>query len=102
MDRKKAVAYLTKAAVQGNVYAQYYLDHMDERKGGGVIGVAVLRLLHNMGRIFREETARDSTFAGMQIDRKRRRQLLEKRLALGHRIDDHEDPENNVNIQAMR
>jgi len=29
------------------------------------------------------------------VDSKRRRKLLEKRLALGHRIDDHEDALNN-------
>ena len=99
-DREKAVAYLTRAAAQGNVYAQYYLDHLDDRPGGRV-GLAVLRMLHSMGQIFREETAKDGTFAGLQIDRKRRRELLEKRLAAGHKIDDHEDAENNINNQEM-
>ena len=75
---------------------------MDDRQGGGAVGLAVLRMLHSMGQIFREETAKDGIFGGMHIDSKRRRQILDKRLAMGHKIDDHEDPENNINNQAMR
>ena len=75
---------------------------MDDRQDGGSVGLAVLRMLHSMGQIFREETAKDGTFGGMHIDSKRRRELLDKRLAMGHKIDDHEDPENNINNQAMR
>ena len=101
-DDEKAVDYLNKAAAQGNVYAQYCLEHRNDRQSGSSVGLAVLRMLHSMGQIFREETAKDSTFTGMQIDRKRRRQLLEKRLAMGHKIDDHEEPENNINNQTMR
>ena len=96
-DEELALRYLERAAAQGNVYAQYCLDHMEDRQGGGSVGLAVLRMLHSIGRIFREETAKDGTFGGMHIDGKRRRELLEKRLAMGHKIDDHEDPENNVN-----
>ena len=101
-DEEQALRYLERAAAQGNVYAKYYLDHMDDRQGGGAVGLAVLRMLHSMGQIFREETAKDGIFGGMHIDSKRRRQLLDKRLAMGHKIDDHEDPENNINNQAMR
>ncbi|MBR1497925.1 MAG: SEL1-like repeat protein [Oscillospiraceae bacterium] len=100
-DKELAVRYLRRAAAQGNTYAQYFLDHMDDRYGGSV-GGAVLRMLHQMSRIFRENVTTDSTYSGMHIDRKRRRELLEKRLAMGHKIDDHEDPENNISNQAMR
>ncbi|MCB5780126.1 hypothetical protein LIR33_16940 [Flavonifractor plautii] len=51
----------------------------------------VLQLFHHMGRIFREQSSADAVQAGLHIDRKRRRQLLKKRLALGHKADDHED-----------
>ena len=51
----------------------------------------VLQLFHHMGRIFREQSSADTVQAGLHIDRKRRRQLLKKRLALGHKADDHED-----------
>lgn len=54
-------------------------------------GSAVIRMLHHMSQIFRDNAVSDATHKGMQIDRKRRRQLQEKRIALGHKPDDHED-----------
>ena len=51
----------------------------------------VLQLFHNMGRIFQEQSAADTIQAGLHIDKKRRRMLREKRMALGHKADDHED-----------
>ena len=50
----------------------------------------VLQLFHNMGRIFQEQSAADTIQAGLHIDKKRRRMLREKRMALGHKADDHE------------
>ena len=54
-------------------------------------GAAVVRMLHHMGRIFRDNATADATHKGIQIDRKRRRQLQEKRIAMGHKPDDHEE-----------
>ena len=51
----------------------------------------VLQLFHNMGRIFREQSASDAIQVGLHIDKKRRRMLWEKRMALGHKADDHEE-----------
>ena len=51
----------------------------------------VLQLFYNMGRIFQEQSATDTIQAGLHIDKKRRRMLREKRMALGHKADDHED-----------
>ena len=51
----------------------------------------ILQLFHNMGRTFREQSAADTIQAGLHIDKKRRRMLREKRMALGHKADDHED-----------
>ena len=48
-------------------------------------------MLHQMSRIFRENAAQPTIYAGMQIDKKRRRRLQEKRMAMGHKADDHED-----------
>ena len=50
----------------------------------------VLQLFHSMGRIFQEQSAADTIQAGLHIDKKRRRMLREKRMALGHKADDHE------------
>ena len=52
---------------------------------------APLQLFHNMGRIFREQSASDAIQTGLHIDKKRRRMLREKRMALGHKADDHEE-----------
>lgn len=54
-------------------------------------GSAVIRMLHHMSRIFRDNAVTDATHRGMQIDRKRRKQLQEKRIAMGHKPDDHEE-----------
>ena len=56
--------------------------------------LSAVRLLHHLSQIFRE-TPLPANPAGPRVDSKRRRKLLKKRLALGHRIDDHEDALNN-------
>ena len=55
------------------------------------VSTAVLRILHHIGNIFRQKATEDDVYAGLQIDKKRRREMLDKRIALGHKIDDHED-----------
>ena len=89
-DRKEALRYFAQAAAQGNSYAQYFIDHQEDFSGAAA-GTAVLRMLHQMSRIFRENAAQPAIYAGMQIDKKRRRRLQEKRMAMGHKADDHED-----------
>ena len=53
----------------------------------------MVRMLHHMGNIFRDNV-RASGYRGLQLDRKRRKELREWKIALGHREDDHEDPAN--------
>ena len=48
-------------------------------------------MLHHMGRIFEDNSKADGTLYGLRIDRKRRRELQRKRLAMGHKPDDHEE-----------
>ena len=89
-DREEALRYFAQSAAQGNTYAQYFIDHQDDFSGAAA-GTAILRMLHQMSRIFRENAAQPAIYAGMQIDKKRRRRLQEKRMAIGHKADDHED-----------
>ena len=89
-DRKESLRYFAQAAAQGNSYAQYFIDHQEDFFGAAV-GTAIIRMLHQMSRIFRENAAQPAIYAGMQIDKKRRRRLQEKRMAMGHKADDHED-----------
>ena len=94
-DREEALRYLSQSAAQGNTYAQYFIDHQNDFAGASV-GAAVLRMLHQMSRIFGENAAQPAVYAGMQIDKKRRRRLQEKRMAIGHRADDHEDSVSQI------
>ena len=55
------------------------------------VSEAVVRMLHHMSRIFEDNSKLDQIHRGLQIDRKRRRELQRKRLAMGHKADDHEE-----------
>ena len=48
------------------------------------------RLLHHMGRIFQEQVT-PSTGGISFVDSKLRRKIREKKIAMGHRPDDHEE-----------
>ena len=94
-SKEQALYWFTQAAIQGHQHAQYFLDRQDDLKPPSVM-LAVTRLLYHMSRIF-ENTApvEDSTSMGIQIDRKRLEKLQEKRIALGHKPDDHEEKQYN-------
>lgn len=92
-DNNAAYAWFQAAAKQGHTYAQFFVDRM-EQQGQHVLPslpLSTTRLLHHMGNIFRERAPSSPTPGGMQIDRKRLRQLREKKVALGHKPNDHEE-----------
>ena len=89
-DEEKAAYWLTQSAEQGNQYAQYLLNHLEENRLPSAM-LAVTRLLHHMSRVFRGNSVPKSRPGGIQIDRKRLKKLQEKRMALGHKLDDHEE-----------
>ena len=51
---------------------------------------STVRLFHQVGQIFRDNAAPPSNPMGIRIDSKRRKKLMQKRLAMGHKQDDHE------------
>ena len=51
---------------------------------------STIRLFHQMVQIFRENAAPPSNPMGIRVDSKRRKKLIRKRLAMGHKQDDHE------------
>ena len=51
---------------------------------------STIRLFHQMGQIFRDNAAPPSNPMGIRIDSKRRKKLMQKWLAMGHKQDDHE------------
>ena len=61
---------------------------------------STLRLFHQMGQIFRDNAAPPSNPMGIRIDSKRRKKLMQKRLAMGHKQDDHEQEQGyNLDIR---
>ena len=89
-DHEQAYYWFSQAAAQGNEYAQFFLDRWDSLKTPTVM-LSVTRLLHHMGRIFQEQIPAPSVPGGIRIDRKRLAQLREKKIAMGHKPDDHEE-----------
>ena len=96
-DEEKAAYWLTQSTEQGNQYAQYLLNHLAENRPLSAM-LAVTRLLHHMSRIFRDNSVPKSRPGGIQIDRKRLKKLQEKRIALGHKPDDHEEQWPNLTM----
>lgn len=66
-----------------------------------IIADAVMQLLLHMGRMFRGNIP--VIPPALRIDSKRRRRLQEKRMAIGHKRNDHEDEQlHHVNDNTMR
>ena len=99
---EKAEAYyrFTQSAYQGNEYAQFFLDHWDNLKPPSVM-LSVTRLLHHMSRIFQDQAPAPSVPGGVRIDRKRLQQLREKKIAMGHKPDDHEETQTGMTMGGM-
>ena len=51
---------------------------------------STIRLFRQMSQIFRDNAAPPSNPMGIRMDSKRRKKLMQKRLAMGHKQDDHE------------
>ena len=92
-DREQAYSWFRQAAVQGNEYAQFFLDHADAPHRPNAL-LAATKLLHHMGQIFRDNSVPPAAPAETQMDHRRRQELQEKRIALGHKADDHEEQQH--------
>ena len=89
-NQTQAHYWFSQSAAQGNEYAQFFLDRWNSLKPPSVM-LSVTRLLHHMGHIFQDQVPPLSIPGGIQIDRKRLAQLREKKVAMGHKADDHEE-----------
>ena len=90
----------TPPAVEDAPAFSQWSDHPEQQKGSApagsdyrapTVGETVVRMLHHMSRIFGDNSKIDQIHRGLQIDRKRRQELQRKRLAMGHKPDDHEE-----------
>ena len=89
-DVERAEYWLSRAAAQGNEYAGLLLERMDQPKAPGA-ALAVVRLLHSMSRVFQDNSLPKHSPVGMRTDRKLLRKIREKKIAMGHKPDDHPD-----------
>ena len=89
-DTNVAYEWFTKAYYGGHLYAGMFMDRIErgEQRPPSVM-LATTRLLYHMGNIFRDNAPAPAA-TGVQIDRKRLAQMRQKRVALGHKPDDHE------------
>ena len=89
-DRSSAIKWFQLAADQGNEYAQYFLKHMDDRLGQPPVA-AVISLFHHLANIFQEQNQPPpSGGVRVAVDRKLLRKIKAKKIAQGHKADDHE------------
>ena len=89
-DQAQAMVWFSRSAVQGNQYAQFFLEQRNHLRTPSVM-LAVTQLLHHMSRIFQDNSVPPAVPTGQQVDRKLRRKIQEKKIALGHKPDDHEE-----------
>ena len=99
-DQTQAMDRFSRSAAQGNQYAQFFLEHQNDLRPPSVM-LAATRLLYHMSRIF-ENHALPQSSAGLHVDRKLRRKIQEKKIAMGHKPDDHEEtPQQDTGGMTM-
>ena len=91
-DQAQAMDWFSRSSAQGNQYAQLFLEQQNTLHLPSVM-LAVTRLLYHMSRIFEDHSLPHSS-AGLHVDRKLWRKIQEKKIAMGHKPDDHEEERN--------
>ena len=91
-DKAWAMVWFSRSAAQGNQYAQFFLEQRNDLRPPSVM-LAVTQLLYHMSRIF-EDHALPRSSTGLQVDSKLRRKIQKKKIAMGHKPDDHEEEQN--------
>ena len=89
-DKSQGLYWLSESAKQGHPYASVAMERSNSTTPLSVF-CAVNRILHHMSLIFRDNSLTRSQSGGIQIDRKRWAEMQDKRIALGHKEDDHPD-----------
>ena len=92
-DREQAYCWFQASASQGNEYAQFFLDHFHDGRSPNVL-LSATKLLHHMGQIFQVSSVPPCPPGGQRVDRKLLQKIRQKKIAMGHKPDDHEDAQN--------
>ena len=97
-DKEAAQYWFSVAEQNGHAYAGFFMDRIDrgEQRPPAVL-LSATRLLYHMGDIFRDNAPAPAA-NGVQIDHKRLQRLREKKMAMGHKWNDHE---NELNYKYM-
>lgn len=95
-DKDSAGYWFSVAERNGHTYAGYFLDRMERQEDlpPPNILLSATHLLHHMSNTFRDNAPRPAAPTGIQIDHKRLQRLREKKMAMGHKWNDHEDEQN--------
>lgn len=98
-DEHAAYQWFRAAAEQGHIYAEFFVERMEQGWTASTqLMLSTTRLLHHMGNVFRDNTPAAPTSGGPHIDRKRLQKLKAKKIALGHKPDDHEEEQSWGNM----
>ena len=97
-DMDAAYEWFAAARDNGHAYAEFFMKRMErgEQEPPSVL-LSATRLLYHMSNIFRDNAPAPAA-NGVQIDHKRLQRLREKKMAVGHKWNDHE---NELNYKYM-
>ena len=97
-DTDAAYEWFAAAQANGHAYAEFFMKRMErgEQEPSSVL-LSATRLLYHMGNIFRDNAPAPAA-NGVQIDHKRLQRLRAKKMAMGHKWNDHE---NELNYKYM-
>ena len=98
-DQEQAYRWFWESASQGNEYAQFFLDHFNDNHSPNVL-LSATKLLHHMGRIFQDNSIPPCPPGSHRTDRKLLQKIRQKKIAMGHKLDDHEE-EQNMGVMTM-
>ena len=95
-DMDAAYEWFAAARDNGHAYAEFFMKRMErgEQEPPSVL-LSATRLLHHMSNIFRDNAPRPAVPTGIQIDHKRLQRLREKKKAMGHKWNDHENEQSH-------
>ena len=96
-DQAQATVWFSRSAAQGNQYAQFFLEQRNNLRPPSVM-LAVTQLLYHISRIFEDNSVPSAVPVGQQVDRKLRRKIQEKKIAMGHKPDDHEEQQPEMTM----
>ena len=84
VDREKGLEYLKESAAHGNEYAANLLQVIQQQHTWGVASCTA-SLIAQLGRIFQEQDQKQTLRQRPRMDRKHRREIEEKKQAMGIR-----------------